>query len=53
MSNANCVAKVCECAGLESPLTQTLSPLIKGGEGREWGDPACENPLPRAPNECG
>ena len=46
MSNANCVAKVCECAGLESPL-------IKGGEGREWGDPACENPLPRAPNECG
>jgi hypothetical protein len=22
----NCVAKVCECAGLESPLTPTLSP---------------------------
>jgi hypothetical protein len=29
------------------------SPLDKGGEGREWGDPACKNPLPRAPNECG
>jgi hypothetical protein len=35
--NTNCVAKVCECAGLESPLTPTLSPLDKGGEGREWG----------------
>jgi hypothetical protein len=22
----------------ESPLTPTLSPLDKGGEGREWGD---------------
>jgi len=38
---------------MESPLTPTLSPLIKGGEGREWGDPACENPLPHAPKECG
>jgi hypothetical protein len=24
--------------GFESPLTPTLSPLDKGGEGREWGD---------------
>ena len=24
--------------GMESPLILTLSPLIKGGEGREWGD---------------
>jgi hypothetical protein len=24
----------------ESPLTPTLSPLDKGGEGREWGDSA-------------
>jgi hypothetical protein len=39
-TNTNCVAKVCECAGLESPLTPTLSPLVKGGEGREWGDSA-------------
>ena len=39
--------------GMESPLTPTLSPLIKGGEGREWGDSACENPPSRAPNECG
>jgi len=38
--DTNCVAKVCECAGLESPLTPTLSPLVKGGEGREWGDSA-------------
>jgi hypothetical protein len=35
--------------GMESPLT----PLTKGGEGREWGDSACEKPPPRAPNECG
>ena len=27
--NTNCVAKVCECAGLESPLTPTLSPLTR------------------------
>ena len=33
-------AKVCKCVGFESPLTPTLSPLIKGGEGREWGDSA-------------
>ncbi len=39
--------------GMESPLTPTLSPLSKGGEGREWGDSACEKPPPRAPNECG
>jgi len=39
--------------GMESPLTPTLSPLDKGGEGREWGDSACENPPSRAPNECG
>jgi hypothetical protein len=39
--------------GMESPLTPALSPLIKGGEGREWGDSACENPPSRAPNECG
>ena len=38
---------------MESPLTLTLSPLDKGGEGREWGDPACESPPSRAPNECG
>ena len=25
----NCVAKVCECVGFESPLTPTLSPLDK------------------------
>jgi hypothetical protein len=31
MPMTNCVAKVCECAGLESPLTPTLSPLVKGG----------------------
>jgi hypothetical protein len=36
----NCAAKVRECTGLESPLTPTLSPLDKGGEGREWGDSA-------------
>jgi hypothetical protein len=28
-------------------------PLLRGEEGREWGDPACKNPLPRVPNECG
>ena len=33
-------AKVCKCVGFESPLTSTLSPLDKGGEGREWGDSA-------------
>jgi hypothetical protein len=33
----NCAAKVRECTGLESPLTPTLSPFDKGGEGREWG----------------
>jgi flagellar L-ring protein precursor FlgH len=38
--NTNCAAKVRECTGLESPLTPTLSPLEKGGEGREWGDSA-------------
>ena len=38
--NTNCAAKVRECTGLESPLTPTLSPLDKGGEGREWGDSA-------------
>jgi Cobalamin synthesis protein cobW C-terminal domain. len=37
MTNTNCAAKVCEYTGLESPLTPTLSPLDKGGEGREWG----------------
>jgi hypothetical protein len=36
----NCAAKVRECTGLESPLTPTLSPFDKGGEGREWGDSA-------------
>ena len=39
-SYTNCAAKVRECTGLESPLTPTLSPLVKGGEGREWGDSA-------------
>ncbi len=34
----NCAPKVRECTWLESPLTLTLSPLDKGGEGREWGD---------------
>ena len=38
--NTNCAAKVRECTWLESPLTPTLSPLDKGGEGREWGDSA-------------
>jgi hypothetical protein len=38
--NTNCTAKVRGCTGLESPLTPTLSPLDKGGEGREWGDSA-------------
>ena len=38
--NTNCAAKVRECTGLESPLTPTLYPLDKGGEGREWGDSA-------------
>jgi flagellar L-ring protein precursor FlgH len=38
--NTNCAAKVHKCAGFESPLTPTLSPLDKGGEGREWGDSA-------------
>jgi hypothetical protein len=38
--DTNCAAKVRECTGLESPLTPTLSPLDKGGEGREWGDSA-------------
>jgi outer membrane protein len=38
--NTNRRAKVCKCVGFESPLTPTLSPLIKGGEGREWGDSA-------------
>ena len=33
---------------MESPLTLTLSPLDKGGEGREWGDlPAKTHPLVR------
>ena len=39
-NNTNCAVKVRECAGLESPLTPTLSLLDKGGEGREWGDSA-------------
>jgi MFS family permease len=33
-------AKVYKCVGFKSPLTPTLSPLDKGGEGREWGDSA-------------
>ena len=37
-ANTNSAAKVRECTGLESPLAPTLSPLDKGGEGREWGD---------------
>jgi 4-diphosphocytidyl-2C-methyl-D-erythritol kinase len=37
-SDTNRAAKVRECTGLESPRTPTLSPLDKGGEGREWGD---------------
>ena len=36
----NCAPKVRECTWLESPLTLTLSPLDKGGEGRELGDSA-------------
>ena len=36
-SNTNRRAKVCKCVGFESPLTPTLSPLIKGGEGRSGG----------------
>jgi hypothetical protein len=40
LDNTNRRAKVCKCVGFESPLTPTLSPLIKGGEGREWGDSA-------------
>ena len=39
--------------GMESPLTPTLSPLSKGGEGREWGDSACEKPHPCTPNKRG
>jgi len=39
-ANTNSAAKVRECTGLESPLAPTLSPLEKGGEGREWGDSA-------------
>jgi len=38
---------------MESPLTPTLSPLTKGGEGREWGDSACEKPHPCTPNKRG
>jgi hypothetical protein len=48
------------CAGKNSPCFKdfvpnrcTLTSLDKGGEGREWGDSACENPPSRAPNECG
>jgi hypothetical protein len=32
--------KSTKAQGFESPLTPTLSPLVKGGEGREWGDSA-------------
>jgi hypothetical protein len=40
-TNTNRRAKVYKSVGFESPLTPTLSPLDKGGEGREWGDSAC------------
>jgi uncharacterized membrane protein YfcA len=39
--NTNRRAKVYKSVGFESPLTLTLSPLDKGGEGREWEDSAC------------
>jgi 4-diphosphocytidyl-2C-methyl-D-erythritol kinase len=37
-SYTNRRAKVYKSVGFESPLAPTLSPLDKGGEGREWGD---------------
>jgi hypothetical protein len=39
-SYTNRRAKVYKSVGFESPLAPTLSPLDKGGEGREWGDSA-------------
>jgi hypothetical protein len=31
-------SKFVNASASNPPLTPTLSPLIKGGEGREWGD---------------
>jgi hypothetical protein len=37
LPNTNRRAKVYKSVGFESPLTPTLSPLDKGGEGRSGG----------------